>query len=182
MPYARIDRSSTTLNSFNRTHPSANKGPMSSSRRIKLLLSYAPDWWAWLLPRLSFSHPSTSRIITIALAYVYLGKVPTLPLSICYTVSHSFCSTRSMALGEIFHWKTHRMSYLISIYTSITDESLKGYATRTFYLLFSELPSRSYFLYISFAVHERVPVCWCCTLVSDHKAHHRISRISLCTW
>ena len=37
-----------------------------------------------------------------------------------------------MALGEIFHWKTLRMSYLISHISSITEGSLKGYGTRKF--------------------------------------------------
>ena len=64
-----------------------------------------------------------------------------------------------MALGEIFHWKTLRMSCLISIYTSITDESLKGYATRKFIYYLLNFFLDDLFFNISFAVHERVPVC-----------------------
>jgi diacylglycerol diphosphate phosphatase/phosphatidate phosphatase len=58
MTYVRID---TALNStFNPTRPSTNQRSMATTRRIKLVLSYAPDWII---------------TITLAAAFLLLDKV-----------------------------------------------------------------------------------------------------------
>lgn len=142
---------------FNPIHLLA-KGP-----RRTILLSYAPDWWAWQLLPLPFSsldfqdHHNCFVVCSFAIL-----TVPT---------QYLIHSAVVLLLGNINGFRRdfslEDTSYVVShfhIYQH-NSQSLKDYATRKFICHPSELLFRWPFLSISFAVHERVPVCWCHILV-----------------